>query len=530
MKIIKNIVESASDKVLLFLICGSLILNSNCGGSRIERISEPPTKISPTESSEDFPFIKLHMKNGDLYVLNNWIVDSKSSTVNGTGKLVNANREIISEGQFTVPVKEIVIAETNHIKSSSAVGTLTVLTIVTGIFTVVCIVNPKACFGSCPTFYASNGDDFIVQSEGFSSSISPALEEKDIDALYRIKPNSSDFTIQLKNEAYETHVIRSANILALPKPEGGRVFSSPNGEFYQAKNIADASSVIANEGDISEKVCSFDGVERFSKADSNYLATKEIIELTFNPAKSDSLGLVIAARQTLLTTFLFYQTLAYMGTTAGDWLANVERNGDQFKSLLKNPRNTLGNIDVLIENENNEWVKVGEVGETGPIATDIKIVPLKNDFSSAVENSTIKIRLSLSKGLWRIDYLALAELKNKVTPIVIEPTTVVPQFLGSSNVVELLSNPDSVLVTFPGDQYLLNYKLPDDYYNYELFMESQGYYLEWMRNEWLAEENPGKVYQMLFNPKQYYKDLAPQFKNVEAEMEETFWSSKYVYP
>jgi putative NADPH-quinone reductase len=51
-----------------------------------------------------------------------------------------------------------------------------------------------------------------------------------------------------------------------------------------------------------------------------------------------------------------------------------------------------------------------------------------------------------------------------------------------------------------------------------------------MRNEWLAEENPGKVYQMLFNPKQYYKDLAPQFKNVEAEMEETFWSSKYVYP
>jgi hypothetical protein len=61
-------------------------------------------------------------------------------------------------------------------------------------------------------------------------------------------------------------------------------------------------------------------------------------------------------------------------------------------------------------------------------------------------------------------------------------------------------------------------------------MESQGYYLEWMRNEWLAEENPGKVYQMLFNPQQYYKDLAHQFKKIEAEMEETFWSSKYVYP
>ena len=95
---------------------------------------------------------------------------------------------------------------------------------------------------------------------------------------------------------------------------------------------------------------------------------------------------------------------------------------------------------------------------------------------------------------------------------------------------ELLTNPDSVLVTFPGDSYFLNYTLPADFNDYELFIESQGYYLEWMRDEWLGEENPAKVYQMIFNSKQYYKDLAPQFKQIEAEMEETFWSSKYVLP
>ena len=87
-----------------------------------------------------------------------------------------------------------------------------------------------------------------------------------------------------------------------------------------------------------------------------------------------------------------------------------------------------------------------------------------------------------------------------------------------------------MLITYPGEEYLLNYELPEDYNNYELFIEPEGYYLEWMRNEWLAEENSNKVYEMFFNPKQYYKDLAPQFKKIEAEMEETFWSSKYVYP
>ncbi len=528
MKTSKYIIESVSVNTLLSLIILSLIFYPNCGGSRIERISEPPTKFVPNKGSENFPFLKLHMKNGELYVLENWEISSKTSSVTGTGKLYDINRNLLSNEQYDIPVKTVVLAETNHIKGPTAVGALAALTVITGIFTVVCISNPKACFGSCPTFYAYNGDDFIVQAEGFSASISPALEEKDIDALYRIKPAGEDFTIQLKNEAYETHVIRSANILALPKPLGGRVYATPNDEFLQAVNLTEPSSAIAEEGDISEKICSFDGSERFSSTDSSDLAKKEIIELTFNEMSGDSIGIVIAARQTLLTTFLLYQSLAYMGSSAGSWMAMLERNSSQLKPLIEKSAN-LGSIDVLIQNEKDDWIKIGEVGETGPIATDIKIVPFKN-LRKSENDLSIKVRLEMAKGLWRIDYVALGEIIDKVEPIVIRPSSSSPQNVANSNIIELLTIPDSVLLTYPGDEYLLNYKLPPDFNNYELFMESQGYYLEWMRNEWLAEEDSGKVYEMFFNPKQYYKDLAPQFKKIEAEMEETFWSSKYVYP
>ena len=154
---------------------------------------------------------------------------------------------------------------------------------------------------------------------------------------------------------------------------------------------------------------------------------------------------------------------------------------------------------------------------------------IKDKYNDSDE-SQINIRLRMAKGLWRIDYTALAELGDKVDPIIIKPSSSFPQKINSSDVVGLLNNQDSVLITFPGDEYFLNYKLPSDFAEYELFMESQGYYLEWMRNEWLSEENSSKVYQMLFNPAQYYKDLAQQFKKVESDMEETFWSSKYVYP
>ncbi|MDO8550162.1 MAG: hypothetical protein Q7S39_08445 [Ignavibacteria bacterium] len=513
------------DKILIVLLTISMIFLPHCSGNRIERITG--FEVKAVQLSKEIPFIKLHMKNGDVYIFDNWKMDQKENVVLGNGNHLDMNRQLIDQGEFKLSIKDVALAETNVIKNSAAVTALTFATVITGIFTVVCITNPKACFGSCPTFYANNGNEYIVQSEGFSSSISPCLEEKDIDALFRIKPESENFEIQLRNEAYETHVIRKANVLALPKKKGNRVFAAMDDKFYEAGNLIGASEVVGEEGDCSEKLCSFDGVERFSPADSNNLAEKEIIEISFNNITEGNKGLVIASRQTLLTTFLFYQGLAYMGSSAGYFLANLERNSEEVKKIIDQPRKELGNIEVFVETVSGDWKKAGEIGEHGPISTDIKIVPLNNLNTS----SSIKIKLRMTKGLWRIDYLALADLKGKVDPVIISPSDAFPKLTGyNSNVTELLTNEDSVLVTFPGDKYFLQYKLPEDFENYELFLESQGYYLEWMREEWLAEENPAKVYQMFFNPQQFFKDLAPQFKKVEAEMEETFWSSKYVYP
>jgi hypothetical protein len=126
------------------------------------------------------------MKNGELYVLSDWMINEENKEVTGRGSHQNLNREILELGDFQVPLQEIVLAETNKISGSTSAGILAALTVITGIFTIVCIANPKACFGSCPTFYISNGTDYIVQSEGFSSSISPSLEARDVDALYRI--------------------------------------------------------------------------------------------------------------------------------------------------------------------------------------------------------------------------------------------------------------------------------------------------------------------------------------------------------
>ena len=47
------------------------------------------------------------------------------------------------------------------------------MTLVTGAslgMNIYCAANPKACFGSCPTFCSKNGDTWRLEAEGFSSS------------------------------------------------------------------------------------------------------------------------------------------------------------------------------------------------------------------------------------------------------------------------------------------------------------------------------------------------------------------------
>jgi hypothetical protein len=82
----------------------------------------------------------------------------------------------------------------------------------------------------------------------------------------------------------------------------------------------------------------------------------------------------------------------------------------------------------------------------------------------------------------------------------------------------------------PGDEYHIAYDLPGDVGGYELFLESRGYYLEWMRREWIAEENKWKAMRLFRNPAFSLRRLAPEYKEVEPVMEAAFWGSKYVAP
>lgn len=472
-------------------------------------------------------FLKAHLKDGSLLVMdtNAWQLDTLNRSVRGRGRRFDVNRQAVDSGELAASMDSIALYETNAVRQHRMVTAMSVVSGVSAVVTVSCLANPKACFGSCPTFYVTDGSGDVLQAEGFSASIAPALEATDLDALYRARPRSQTLDIRMTNEALETHVVRRVHLLAIRRSASGRVFATQSGRFWSADTIIAPTACAASEGDCLPALRDADAVERFSATDSTDLASRETIDLVF-PRLEGTVGLVIGARQTLLTTYVLYQALAYLGPSASAFLASLATSADARQHAGSLGR-LLGGIDVQLPDSARAWRTVGTLAETGPLATDVKVVPLP---STAADGDSVRVRLSLTRGLWRLDHVALASLNSAGEPLRLKPVTVRRHGREDRAALSALRDSAEPLVTLPGDEYTISFELPADFSEYELFLESRGYYLEWMREEWMREANPVRAAMLATDPAASLRLMAPEFKKLEPSMEQMFWNSRYVRP
>ena len=144
---------------------------------KVERELADPSRSTALDT--DSEFLKAHMRDGGLYVLTAWDVNEADERVSGHGTLFDYNRRVLDTGLFEVALDSVALFETNAVRVSSSIVPLTVMTVGTVAAGVYCAVNPKACFGSCPTFYLP-GEEGRILAEGFSASVAPSLEDSDL--------------------------------------------------------------------------------------------------------------------------------------------------------------------------------------------------------------------------------------------------------------------------------------------------------------------------------------------------------------
>ena len=71
------------------------------------------------------------------------------------------------------------------------------------------------------------------------------------------------------------------------------------------------------------------------------------------------------------------------------------------------------------------------------------------------------------------------------------------------------------------------FELPDDGRDRALFLESTGHYYEWMRPEWLREENPAMLALLATRPQEALRRMAPAYSRLEPQLEAMFWASRF---
>ncbi|MBE0676336.1 MAG: hypothetical protein IH591_16900 [Bacteroidales bacterium] len=517
---------------LLPLMVAILLFNTRCATTIVRELRPPP--LIPVDSSIND--VKVHMKDGSLYVLKVFDMDNNSDTAFGFGTYYDQYRNVIRfntdpSGQwiadrFLIPIPDVALVEMNKLKNKMA-GKIIGITLVSAAtigVTAYCLANPKACFGSCPTFYSWNGTDTTLIAEGFSSSILRRYEQEDIDMLYSASSTDNSFNLRLTNEALETHVIRYADVMVLPRGDADRVFATETGEFFHTYDIAAPLSCQSPEGDCLEKLILMDKRERYSPSDPENLIAKESVEITFSDVPRGELGFIIGCRQSFMTTYLFYQGLAYLGKSAGYFAAKIESGDKLLQRKFDRIKDLLGAIEVFVQDPHGRWISAGEIAESGPLASDVHLIRLPDELCS--EN--LNTRLRMTKGLWRIDYVAIGRLGQEIDPIVVEPAEIVVKNSSGINTPPFLKDPQRPLVTLPGDVYEIKYDIPDVGGPYDLFLKSRGYYLEWIREPWLQEENHVKAALFFGLPKLYMKNAGDEFKKAETTLEECFWKSRYV--
>lgn len=467
--------------------------------------------------------LKVHMRSGELYLLRTWALDSATRELTGDGTRHTLLRAPLESSQFRIALDSVALFETNTPDAAYPLGMqgVAVLTTLGAYASAVCLADPKSCFGSCPTFYVEGDSTHRVHAEGFSASVASVLEARDLDAMPRASVRGRSVALRMKNEAWETHVVRAVNLVVAPR-NGGRVFAGSDGRFYAASAVSPASRCSGPEGDCLPRLSVLDGMERRSAADSTDLAAREIVELTFSSAPKQA-GVVLTARNSLITTFLFYQSMAYVGANMGTTVASFERGGREFAESHFGMARLLGVIEVeaLV---NGRWVAAGEFGEPGPIAADTKIIPLPDGASA---DGVTRVRLRMAKGSWRVDWAALAELGDTLSPVRLTPAAVERGGRADAAALSSLRDGSRPLVTMPGDEYVMRYELPAPAESLELFLESRGYYYEWQRAEWISEQDPVMAAMVLAAPAELLRRLAPAYKRGESRMEELFWASRY---
>jgi len=438
--------------------------------------------------------VKAHLTDGSTVVFEQGITVANGQ-VTGDGRKYDLTLDT------SVPVSSIALDDVaamesyqTPVQTGKTVAASAGITVGATAVVIAGVVLYKALFGSCPTIYSVADGAPVLEAESFSYSIAPSFEARDVDRLNVPAGDRHTVGLIVRNEGLETHYINHLELLEVVHEGGQRVLPDPQGQpLVVGKLNVPLSAVDRGGRQITGVLDLPDGTSWGSDATRLHRASlddfEDYVDLEFEtPGDSDRVALVFRLRNTLLNTVLLYDVmLKDQGFRALDWLGrDLDRFFDKAKLGLWY-RDRMGmRISVW---DGDKFRQVARVGDQGPIAwKDVAVI------LPVPDGDRMRVRLSFVVDNWHIDWLAISpEVHRAAVRAVPLAQVEVPEMGPLGGGLENLASPDqSYVETRPGEALHVRFDVdaaPEDLTR-TFLLAAQGYYIEWMRHDWLKETSP----------------------------------------
>ena len=428
--------------------------------------------------------IKVHMRDGSVILFQNGFTRQPNDIITGIGTRYSLTRSHAHGSNWTFPIDSVLGLEyyDEYVPGGRVAGSLMLAA----------SVGPGllAVFGSCPTVYTSDGTTQHLEAECFSRSIGSRYERSDLDRLEQRPPESGRFTVRVKNEALETHYIDRFRLGYVDHPVGTNVFPDEDGEILSIRSPrpiiaardrrgADLSTAIRYQDNISHAVDTA-SIRRMMQS-----GERDWLDLTLAvPRDAESITLALRGRNTLESTILLYEVMMRdQGLAVLEWSETLN-SSLWYAWKLSRWYNGNSGIDVSVEHD-GEFEDVARITDAGPIAWKPAAVrvPLGD------HGDTVRIRLAMQPDSWSIDWVGFdlsteepLELKELAPSSILDH-----EGKSRAGMIASIDEDDGdYLVTYPGEWLDLSFDLPVKAgMQRTLFVLSKGYYVEWVRPEWV---------------------------------------------
>jgi hypothetical protein len=385
----------------------------------------------------------------------------------------------------------------------------------------------KALFGSCPTFYSDSSGTQVLEAEGFSYSIAPLFEQRDVDRLRTGAASDGTVRIEVRNEALETHYINHLELIETRHRIGETVVPDQSGFPLVLGPLSPPATARDRAGrDVSRSLAIADGdifatdARTLAAADSTDL--HDYVDITVaRPENADSVAIVFRLRNSLLNTVLLYEgILAGPGAASLDWLG---RDMQKITNAIDIGRWYGKHMGMRISvRDGDEYRQVARFTDKGPIAFhDVAVVV------PAPPGDSVRVRLSFVADDWRIDRVSIAS-RFSHPPIRTIPLHAVVGSDGAADsaaFASLSAADDRYLTTAPGQRFSARFtagEIASDSVR-TFLLASQGYYTEWVRGDWIDKRTSAA--EPFVASKASIAKAIGRWRSRQADLEHQFYST-----